>query len=312
MNFKWKNFNFILVILSIIIMPFKLVYANDNIIIKINNISNTNLNIIDNSGSEPWKSNIIIPHSYLAFNEKFNPKIKIYVTETGETLSSIADKFSIDGESLLISNSNLIAIENYDPDSIVYERFLKRNQIMHIPLEQGYIYEIKQGDSLSFIRNKYDIDSDEIINANNLISSELYTGDFLFLPWITEDKLNEIAESEEIKKHKNYYSSKYFAWWNCTYYVATRKKISWLWDAKEWIHNADDVWVPTGDEPHNGSIIVFAGKWMPRWHVRIVEKVLSPDEINISEMNYKGLNIVNTRVVNTSSKSIKGYIYPEE
>lgn len=93
----------------------------------------------------------------------------------------------------------------------------------------------------------------------------------------------------------------------CTWYVANRRSIPNQWgNAGQWFNSAQASGYPTGYEPAPGAIIVTSESG---WgHVGYVESV-SDQSITISEMNYAGWGIVNTREISKNNPVITGYIY---
>ncbi len=106
-----------------------------------------------------------------------------------------------------------------------------------------------------------------------------------------------------------------FAAGYCTSYAASRRKdifsnadLAFRGNAGAWYNNAKKAGNAVGTTPKVGAIIVFApGNGVSGYgHVGIVEEVSSNGKIVISDMNYKGRNIVTKRVVSATSGK---YIY---
>jgi murein DD-endopeptidase MepM/ murein hydrolase activator NlpD len=106
----------------------------------------------------------------------------------------------------------------------------------------------------------------------------------------------------------------WFAAWYCTSYAASRRKdifssdTAFRWNASAWYANAKRAGNKVWSKPRVWSIVVFApGRWA--WwygHVWYVEQV-DGDKVIISDMNYKGRNIVTRRVIDADLAL--GYIY---
>jgi len=97
-----------------------------------------------------------------------------------------------------------------------------------------------------------------------------------------------------------------FPYGQCTYYLASKKHITWNGNAGEWLINSSYQGYTTGSTPQVGAIMVTNES--PYGHVALVEKIRGR-EIIISEMNYKGVGIVSNRILIIGSSVIKGYIY---
>ena len=109
---------------------------------------------------------------------------------------------------------------------------------------------------------------------------------------------------------KNTGSTRGFAWGNCTAYVAMNKNVTWRGNAKQWMGNAKAAGVKTGSTPVPGAIIQFSGQGYNRYygHVGIVADV-TDDYVIIKDMNYRRLNEVTIRKVPKNDAAIDGYIY---
>ena len=94
----------------------------------------------------------------------------IYVVKPGDSLWSIAKKYSVDVNELKSSNgltSNLISI----------------GQELVIPETSEYkTYVVKSGDSLWKIANNYGVNVNDLIKLNNLTSTVLQIGQTLLIP----------------------------------------------------------------------------------------------------------------------------------
>jgi LysM repeat protein len=95
-----------------------------------------------------------------------------YVVEPEETLSSIANKFSISLNTVLWAN-------NLNKNSQLQPGITK----LIIPPVSGVVYHVKTGDTISAIAEKYKAKTDEIADFNNLSNDEdIYIGDILIIP----------------------------------------------------------------------------------------------------------------------------------
>jgi surface antigen len=75
-----------------------------------------------------------------------------------------------------------------------------------------------------------------------------------------------------------------------------------------WYGNARAAGYATGFAPRTGAIMVT---WESRWygHVAIVEAVYGDGSYLISEMNYRGLGIVDQRRIIPGQVPLIGFIY---
>jgi LysM repeat protein len=94
-----------------------------------------------------------------------------YIVESGDVLSTIADKFNITVNTVLWANN------------LTWTSMIKPGQKLTIPPGSGINYDVVRGDTLASIAKKYQADTQKIITANDLSSaSDLQIGDLLFIP----------------------------------------------------------------------------------------------------------------------------------
>ncbi|HNZ86854.1 MAG TPA: M23 family metallopeptidase [bacterium] len=98
-------------------------------------------------------------------------KIVDYVVESGDTISTIAQKFNISSQTILWSNN------------LSYTSLIKPGMTLKILPTTGLIHKIVRGDNLSAIAKKYQSDVDKIIEFNKLASvSDIKIGQELIIP----------------------------------------------------------------------------------------------------------------------------------
>ncbi len=109
----------------------------------------------------------------------------------------------------------------------------------------------------------------------------------------------------------------HFAYGYCTWYVATRRCVPWLGNAKDWYGAAAGMGYKEGGLPVPGAIVVFrpgVDGVSSLGHVAYVEAVgpaegIPAGSFKLSEMNFAGWNVVDYRVIGDTSGSIEGFIY---
>lgn len=99
-----------------------------------------------------------------------------------------------------------------------------------------------------------------------------------------------------------------FPWGQCTYYVASRRKITFRGNANQWPKNARAAGYRTGQTPVVGAIAV-TNEHRVYGHVGYVEKVNSDGSFTFSEMNYAGLGVVTRRTMKTSDRRFITFVY---
>ncbi|EKD66299.1 MAG: Peptidase M23 [uncultured bacterium (gcode 4)] len=250
-------------------------------------------------------------------------KLLYYTIQSWDSLWYIADKFWVSVNSIIWSND------------FSQNRVLKPGDTIKIPPVSGIVYNIASGDNLDSIAGKYKIDKLAILEQNQLdASKELKIWQQIILPWAVKPeppkpiiikstvpakkllvKKDTKKQTPKVKLQSGYsisYTGKWnkFAWWNCTYFVANHKNVTWRWNAGQWIANARAAWVPTWSDAVAWAIISFRGSgYNPYYgHVWLVVWIEWNDVI-VKDMNYRRINEVTVRRINKNDSSIKWYIY---
>jgi surface antigen len=109
----------------------------------------------------------------------------------------------------------------------------------------------------------------------------------------------------------------HFGYGQCTWYVASRRCIPWIGNAKDWFYAAAQYGYSEGHTPQPGAVGVY---WPGRGgassvgHVVYVEAVgpqagIPAGYFKLSEMNWNGWNQVDYRVVPNDPNVFQGFIY---
>lgn len=260
-------------------------------------------------------------------------KLVIYKVESWDSLESIANKYWIDVKS--------IQWTNFFNDNTV----LHPGQEIKIPPVSGFVYTVEAWDYIDSIAKKFGVEKAKIIEQNKLEEwKDLQLWQVIVIPgWKKIIKVQEETKTEtkvvkkddkkpkvtETKKKpttpkvvakkptQTWYAVEYrWTGWNkfapgyCTWFVANYKKVTWRWNAWEWLRNASAAWVPTWSTAANWSIVVFKWRGYNSYygHVWIVVWV-EWDSIIVKDMNYARKYQVTIRKVSKNDSSIRGYIY---
>ncbi|MBD3245143.1 MAG: LysM peptidoglycan-binding domain-containing protein [Candidatus Moranbacteria bacterium] len=254
------------------------------------------------------------------FNQT-NQDVFIYKVEEGDTVSTIAQKYSISAKTILWAND------------LASDEVIKPGDEIFILPTSGVKHKVASGDTIKKIAKKYKAKEEKIIEFNDLpANGELEKNQVIIIPdGQGEDKptqqellaqryarsnpnakvptfeaVNSKAAASSNNAHLAKYPAHRFPYGWCTWYVASRRHVPWGGNAGTWLYHAKAYGAKTGKTPAAGSIIVTRES---RWgHVGIVEKV-SGNSITIREMNYRGWGVVSTRTISAKSSVIKGYIY---
>ena len=177
-----------------------------------------------------------------------------YTVLQGDTIASIAEKYATCGvtETMVRWSNNFK--NTYEP---------KVGDVIYLPSRAGFVYKIKNGDTVESIANKYGAKSDEIIAANNLeLNQSLAVGTSILLP---DGNLPEAERPD---------------------YVAPRltNSQSGLGNANTWDNALVNSFPSSrGTNPQAGDVFQTDSGWYG--HVGIVDSVNDDGTITISDMN---------------------------
>ncbi|MDD5396964.1 MAG: LysM peptidoglycan-binding domain-containing protein [Candidatus Moranbacteria bacterium] len=251
--------------------------------------------------------------------------VKMYVVQSGDTLSSIAAKNNVSVNTILWAND----ISNVDS-------IMPGDTLFVLPVS-GIKYVVKAGDNIDAIATKYKAERDKIIAFNSLpADGSLDAGKEITIPDGQADVPKPTTPAAttpattpgtSIVEKRQYANATggtpevtsgtilggtpgaghRFPYGYCTWYVAQKRNVPWSGNAGTWLYHAKAAGYATGRAPRAGAIMVTTEN---RYygHVAYVEKV-SGDTVTVSEMNYAGFAKRSTRVLSASSRAIKGFIY---
>ena len=235
-----------------------------------------------------------------------------YTVAAGETLASIAAKYNVTVAEVRWSNSNL-----YSTDTVA-----TGNQIV-IPPVHGVVVTTKGTDTVDSLATKYSVDPQAIIDFNRLRTSTLSAGMILVVPGgvggafppppaIYQIIHTGITSNFAVKVLNcclgPYVNNKFPVGW-CTYYVATKRNVTWLGDAGYWYQNAASQGYQVGPTPRVGAIMVTWESWAG--HVAYVEAVNPDGSWMVSEMNWVAFDVIDERTIKPGQLGSKlvGFIY---
>lgn len=94
-----------------------------------------------------------------------------YKVQSGDSISSITKKFGLSNISTLIAVND---IENV--------RKLREGQKLKIPSMDGLFYTVQNGNTLQGLSSKYNVTLEDLLDVNELETSELSVGQVIFIP----------------------------------------------------------------------------------------------------------------------------------
>ena len=225
--------------------------------------------------------------------------ISSYVTKEGDTMESIAKKFKISSQTLRWAN-------NTTSDAV------EPNKTLVVPLVDGVVYTIKDGDTAQSLAEKYKTSAERVVLYNDIDDgAKLSAGSRIVLPGgeLPENErpgyVASRSRSTTTSASRNWLTASVgnrYAAGNCTWYAYERRlqlgrPIGSFWGhAKAWSDSARAAGLVVNNVPAPGAIIQNTWGGFGYGHVGIVERV-DGQNIYISEMNYKGYNIISPRTV---------------
>ncbi len=224
-----------------------------------------------------------------------------YTVQDDDDIYSIAKRFQVSSNELRWSNPTLLAKS---------DRITRGEQLI-VPPVHGVVVMVKPGDTLQNLATSYHGSEQTIADFNYLRSDDkLKAGEPLIIPDGVGPQLWPRRFSDEAP-HMGTFNSSKFVYGQCTWYAASRRYVPWTGDAHSWFDNARALGYPVGHTPQPGAFMIT---WESVYygHVAFVEQVNEDGSFVISEMNYKGWNQIDSRVLRPadySKISLIGFIY---
>jgi LysM repeat protein len=236
-----------------------------------------------------------------------------YTVQAGESLATIAAKFRVSVSQIRWSNTNL-----FSNDSVA-----TGDQIV-IPPIPGIVVTVKANDTLDALATKYQVDAQSIYDFNRLRSGDLAAGTTLVIPNGVGGAFPPPPALYQLLMRSGtgggypvkvlgcclgpYVANGFPVGW-CTYYVATKRNVTWRGDAGYWYQNAAAQGYPVGPTPKVGSIMVTWESWAG--HVAYVEAVNPDGSWVVTEMNWVAFDVIDERTIKPGQLGgrLVGFIY---
>ncbi len=245
-------------------------------------VSNQADSVNDQLAVAPADNRVIAKPQVVNTSTKTRKDIIRYVTQSGDTVGSLAAKFSVTSDSIKWSNG-------LTTDS------LAANKVLWIsPISDGIVYSVVSGDTPQSLADKYRASKDAIIAFNDAEVSGLPVGEKIVIPGGTQPAARSTGAAVfggfAWGGYTAVYSSNGYDYGWCTYYAALRRAQigrpvpSNLGNAYSWYRLAQRAGIPTGLTPQVGAVAVNEGGN----HVSVVEAVNDDGSFWVSEMNSHG------------------------
>jgi surface antigen len=219
----------------------------------------------------------------------------------GATAVSLATRYHRDAAAIIWANG-LVAGTNPKPGAEVL-----------VPPGPGALVEVRPGELPSRFAARLHLAAPTLL-AYNLLESDTPrpAGSYLQVPLAAAPagSLNSAAfvpETEGVPEvPPSQPRNAGFPYGQCTYWVATKRAVTWGGNAIDWWPNARGI-RPEGHVPVAGAVAVF--DYWPIGHVAFVESVSPDGSFVISEMNYGWWGHVDQRTIAPTDPSLVGFIY---
>lgn len=209
-----------------------------------------------------------------------NENITKYVTQSGDTLVSLAQKFDVTSNSIEWSNN------------LTGNSTISAGQTLYIPPVNGIVYTVKTGDTADSLAAKYDASSSNITSFNNAEISGLVPGTQIVIPGGVVQAAAVASPSGPSYGfgYTPIYGYNGYDYGYCTWYVASQIAVPANWgNASSWADAAAASGWNVSTDPTVGSIAQTRDAAGGEGHVAIVTAV-SPDgsQIEFKDMNNYG------------------------
>jgi LysM repeat protein len=221
-----------------------------------------------------------------------------YTVRQGEDVYAIAKKFNLSADEVRWSN----------PDKLTKTDLVKPGDELMVSPIPGVVVVARAADTLAALAAAYKVDQQSVIDFNYLREPfQLAAGQVLVVPNGRGPQLFPRRASDD-SPHLGPFANGKFVMGQCTWYVASRRNVTWTGDAWMWWGNARAMGVPEGQVPEPGAIMVT---WESPWygHVAYVEQVNADGTFVVSEMNFKAPYVIDTRTLRTKDVPLLGFIY---
>lgn len=202
--------------------------------------------------------------------------IRSYTTVSGDTVSSIAQKFGVTSDSIKWSN-------NLNSDTV------SLGAKLNIPPVNGIVYTVQAGDTIQSLATKYKANADQIMAFNDAEISGLKTGEVILIPNGQIQAPAPVRATASLLGGSGSFTAVYgnngYDYGYCTYYAAARSGAPSNWgNANTWAYYAALSGWTVSSTPRVGAIGQTLRGYLG--HVAIVEDVSADgSQIKYSDMN---------------------------
>lgn len=237
--------------------------------------------------------------------EKSRYDIIHYTVAAGDSVGSLATKFNVSANAIRWSNG-------------LSSDTLQAGTALVIPPAEGVVYQVKDGDTVASITNKYQANQDTFMTVNDA-ENGITAGELVWIPNGVQPLLVNIttrvlSTGTFSGAHRfnscssgisNGYDCGWCTWWAAFRRMQTGNPVPSNWgDAYTWAAAAAGSGHTVSLTPVAGAVI-----WFNYDHVGFVEGLNSDGSITISEMNQEGWDVVDYRNIPSDQLADYKYIY---
>ena len=226
------------------------------------------------------------------------------IVHAGQTVESLAAQYASDAAAIRWANGITGGGQPRAGTSLL------------LPPSAGALVRVAGGETPTNFAARLGLDPSTILDFNALTSDDpLRAGTYLQVPLggapVGALISNRFAVADRgVPTVPSSRGSDGFPYGQCTWYVASRRNVTWGGNAWVWWFAAAGI-RPEGHVPVQGSIVVFRSGWAG--HVAYVEHVNPDGSFLISEMNFYGngggWGRIDRRTIAANDWSIMGFIY---
>ncbi|MBV9099423.1 MAG: CHAP domain-containing protein [Candidatus Dormibacteraeota bacterium] len=226
------------------------------------------------------------------------------VVRAGQTIESLASEYGSDAAAIRWANGILGTGQPQAGMSLL------------LPPSSGALVRVLGGETPTSFATRLGLDPSTLLDFNALTTDNpLQAGTYLQVPLggapVGALIANRFTAAERgVPTVPTNHGADGFPYGQCTWYVASRRDVTWGGNAWVWWFAAAGI-RPEGHVPVQGSIVVFRSGWAG--HVAYVEHVNPDGSFLISEMNFYGngggWGRIDRRTIPGNDASIMGFIY---
>lgn len=227
--------------------------------------------------------------------------IALYTVQDGDTVSTLAKKFGVSSDSIRWSND----LQAWST--------LRVGDELYIPPVDGVVYIVKSGDTPESLADRYQANEAKLIAFNDAEIDGLVVGDAIVIPDGQQPARTARSGGATFSSFA-YSGAASYGGYNgyvvgyCTWHAANRRAQSGkplpnnLGHARTWAPNGQRFGMSVTESPVVGSVMWHKDTSIA-WglgHVAYVERINDDGSVVVSEMNYRGWNVVSERTITPS------------